>query len=52
MKYQDFFPETYRLDVKDERDLFFETYVGECLVQYLLQLNICFAFLKVADCIL
>jgi len=29
MKYQDFFPETYRLDLKDEREFFFETYVGK-----------------------
>nr|XP_026693357.1 uncharacterized protein LOC100186709 isoform X1 [Ciona intestinalis] len=27
MRYQDFIPETYRLDVKDDREAFFETYV-------------------------
>ncbi|XP_077965646.1 uncharacterized protein LOC120333790 isoform X2 [Styela clava] len=26
MKYQDFFPETYRMDVKEERDMFYELY--------------------------
>lgn len=28
MKFQDFFPETYRLDVREEREMFCETYQG------------------------